>query len=102
MQQCSIEGGVFGSRKNAILNEQRKHRGLNYFYHRLFISSNALKETYPVLKKHPILLPVYQIRRWPVALFTKRAEIRNEIREVRATEEKEIKSYDELMKKVGL
>ena len=101
LQHYCIEGGVFGTSKNALLSKKRKHKGFSYIIHRLFISSNALKETYPFLKRHPILLPFYQIRRWPDALITKRKRIKKEIREFSSIETNEIDSFDRLMKRVG-
>ena len=37
---------------------------LRYLWYRVFPPYRSLKITYPVLKKHPYLIPVMYLRRW--------------------------------------
>ena len=102
IEKYSVEGGVFGSKKNLMLSKRRNHRGLSFYFSRLFVSNDALKEMYPNAKKYPILLPYYQLRRWPKAIFSKRKDVFREIKSARNTSENDIESFDQLLKSVGM
>ncbi len=62
-----LKGGVYGSRENRINLDQNKQGGkIKYFLSRIFIPYDTLKYKYPVLQKHPVLLPLM----WIVRLFS--------------------------------
>ena len=48
-----------------MLAQQGRHGGkLRYAFSRIFLSRTSLARIYPVLNKHPWLLPFMQVRRW--------------------------------------
>ena len=60
-----LNAGMYGDIKNlAIINQSKKGSKGRYILSRIFVSYSALKLRYPVLEKHPILFPFYQVRRW--------------------------------------
>ncbi len=65
MQAFVLQGGMYGSRGNFILLQRRQpgdHR--RYVLSRLFLPYETMKYEYPVLQKHPWLLPLMHVRRW--------------------------------------
>ncbi len=65
LEDYILNGGVFGSRFNQ--GSSGEHKGGNlfkYIFSRIFFSREKLERIYPNLKKHSILLPYYQIKRW--------------------------------------
>ena len=102
LERFSFEGGALGSAKNASLSVRRNNRGIKYFLARLFVDRKKLEILYPNLKKHPVLLPYYQVKRWILALVYKSGKIKNELTIYNETGEKDINAMDELYKSVGL
>ena len=102
LEQYSIGGGVFGSRKNITLAIQRRHRGGRYYLSRLFMDRRRLEVRYPRLKQHPGLLPFYQGKRWVDAVLHRQASVKNEIAILKHTKQQEIQSLNELFDSVGL
>ena len=102
LEEYSFEGGVFGSRKNAAMAIMRKDKGVQYYFKRMLIKREALEVLYPKLKEYPGLLPYYQVRRWFDAIIHKRDRVKEEIRIVRHSNEKEIESLQDLFDCVGL
>ena len=102
MERFSLKGDVFGSPKNEYFSQRRANPGMAYPLRRIFISSDDLKALYPAMEKRPFLFPYYQVRRWADVLKKKRSKVGGEIRRFRKTSRKELASYDELMKSVGL
>lgn len=98
-----INCGVFGNNQTVLASRQREHRGLNYYYYRVFLSRSILEKVYPELKDRPYLIPIYQIKRW-FRLFNprKRKLIRNEIANVRLMNAETINSFDKLLQELGL
>lgn len=103
LENYALNGGVFGSKKTALASKQRKHRGISYFFNRVFISRDLLAIDYPKLKEKPCLLPIYQIIRWLKILNRqKRKQVRGEIRRLSSMNQQEIDSFDMLLKSLGL
>ena len=69
-QRYLLEGGVYGSAPNAMAVRSREGKdGLRYLLGRLFPSYTELSHIYPVLRRHPWLMPLMTVRRWGSALF---------------------------------
>ena len=69
MQSFILCGGIYGSVDNrVVLQQSKKHSRLRYIFSRLFISYAKLRRYYPILNKHPWLMPVMQVRRWFMVL----------------------------------
>ena len=72
MELYVLEGGVYGNIENKVAVETVKKGGnVRFFFSKVFLPYFALAHTYPILKKHPILTPFYQVRRWFGILFRK-------------------------------
>ncbi len=98
-----FSGGVFGSAHLKILSKKRKKKGVKYALSRLFIKNSRIQGMYPVCKKYPILIPVYQMKRWLYLLKPqKQHEVRAELKHARSISQADIDRYDSLMKRMGL
>lgn len=65
MQEFILRGGSYGTSENRVALQQKKKGGrFGYLLSRVFIPFERLKRWYPVLIKHPWLMPIMQIRRW--------------------------------------
>jgi len=65
LQAYILQGGVYGVLDNRVAAQQKKQGGkIRYVMSRIFLSYDALKYIYPVLKKHRWLMPIMQICRW--------------------------------------
>lgn len=95
-------GGVYGTTKQSATAEQVKKGGrLKYFWSRLFMPYETLAVLYPVIKKHKILTPVCQVRRWFGALF-KSKRIAKEIKNVTASNREDLEKTKKLLSDLGL
>ncbi len=70
-----FDGGVYGSYENSIAVFKTKNKSsFAYFLKRLFMPYSAMKELYPILKKVPLLLPVFWVVRWVRAIIGGRSK----------------------------
>lgn len=70
MGEYILIGGAYGSGSNMLAVQQQKRGGhFKYTLSRIFLPYNALKQQYPCLEKHKLLLPFMQLRRWGRLLF---------------------------------
>ena len=81
LQDFLLNGGVYGTTDNRVALQQKKRGGrIGFFFSRIFIPYQKLRRYYPVLEKHPWLMPIMQIRRWfllfrPDVAWTARREL---------------------------
>jgi len=69
LQSFVLHGGVYGSTGNRVVIQQANKGGrLGYFLSRVFLPLKRLQRYYPILKKHPWLMPAMQVRRWLMLL----------------------------------
>ena len=65
MQKYILVGGAYGTSSNKIIAQKNQKGGkLSYLWGRIFMPRYQLERAFPVLKKHPILLPICHVRRW--------------------------------------
>ena len=65
-----LEGGVYGTETNRVAIQQQKRGGrLRYALSRIFVTFDDLKVHFPILGKHPWLMPFLQVARWFKILF---------------------------------
>ncbi|MBQ8752206.1 MAG: nucleotidyltransferase family protein [Clostridia bacterium] len=77
-----LGGGVYGSRENRTAVEQSRQGGKGrYVLGRLFPAISALQYDFPVLKKHPWVLPGCWLWRWGRLLFGGR--LRRSVKEMK-------------------
>lgn len=75
LQYYIISGGVYGNDENRIAVQQQKKGGkLAYAFSKIFLSYDELKFYYPVLMRHPWLMPLMQIIRWFGIVFAGRTK----------------------------
>lgn len=80
-----LNGGVYGTLDNKISVGASREKGrLGYILKRLFVPYRKLCLLYPSLKKCPILLPFYQIRRWFRLLKRNGVKVSGAMRELKA------------------
>ncbi len=60
----ALAGGLYGTIKNRVLVKTEKGGKFRYILSRIFIPYKELTIMYPRLKKCPILLPFYEVKRW--------------------------------------
>lgn len=68
----------------------------------IFLPYGRMCKKYPVLKKVPILLPVFWVVRWVDAILFKRKRIRKFSNEVAVLKQENIDTYHDGLKEVGL
>lgn len=72
MEQFVFTGGAYGTTVNGVTVKKVLRGGRwRHILSRLFVPYAQLKRYYPVLQKHPYLLPVYEVVRWVQALDRK-------------------------------
>lgn len=65
MQNFIFDGGLYGTSNNRVAIQQKRKGGrFGYMLSRIFVPYSKLKRYYPVLEKHPWLMPFMQVRRW--------------------------------------
>lgn len=74
---------------------------LHWFFHAIFPSYTTMCFRYPIVKKCPVLLPVFWVVCWFDALFRDRDKLRRGMIVIK-TDSSDISEYDEHMMTVGL
>lgn len=69
MEEFILRGSMYGGDENRIAVQQQTRGRLRYLLERIFLPFDILKFRYPVLQKHPWLMPVMQVHRWCKLLF---------------------------------
>ncbi len=95
-------GGVYGTRAQGAVAKQVKRGGkLKYFWSRIFMPYSSLAIIYPVIKKHRILTPFFQVRRWFSVIF-KRKRIAAEIKNAASVTEEQKEQMKKLLDELGI
>lgn len=104
LQDFILHGGVYGSTDNRVaLQQTKKGGGFGYILSRVFIPFAKLKRYYPILDKHPWLMPFMQIRRWFMLLRPDVAKMaKREIAVNRNLDKARAKEMDNLLANIGL
>ncbi len=76
-----IRGGVYGTKVGGMAFKKQKNGNiLLYSFKRIFLPYNLMKIVFPILRKTPILLPIFWVVRiFQAAFGTKRREASSEI-----------------------
>ena len=104
MQEYLLSGGIYGTMENRISVAQKEKGGrLRHLFGRIFLPYEDLVTQYPVLKKHKILTPICQIRRWRRILFDGRAKrSMRELRTISTVSGEQCDRASALMNQLGL
>ena len=99
-----LDSGIFGTLENVYINRRRRYGGtVRYFLSRVFIPYQSLKDKYPIVKRWPILTPVYEVYRLFQLLFgRKRFYLETYFKATKTDGAAKAKAITELMDMVGL
>ena len=100
-----INSGTYGSNANRImLTKINFGDKTSYFLPRLFMPYRLMKLKYPILEKHPILLPYFWVLRIGTSVFSKTARVRakKEIRSASKIDTSAIDQTQRLMEQLDL
>ena len=96
--------GIYGNFENQVA-ASLAHNGTKFknLMERIFMPYNTLQVIYPVIKKYPVLTPLYEVKRWFRIIFKDKAKNQLIIMKHNSniTEEKQIK-VAKLMENLGL
>lgn len=82
LEKFVMMGGAYGRTDSSVAVKKKQRGGrLGYFLSRIFAPMSLLVKYYPVLEKHPYLMPVYQVKRWIDAMARDRKKYMRELRE---------------------
>ena len=101
IERYILVGGAYG---NVHLGrEVKKTRGgrLKFFLSRVFLPYGPMSRKYKVLKKHPYLLPVFEVWRWIEAVFKDRKHFSAELKEG-LSKPKNMDELDRTLARLGL
>ena len=104
--QYILGSGVFGKEEQRVadrmLKEERKKSKASYIFSRLFPSYKIMSFYYPVLKKIPVLLPVFWAWRMIYALLFRRRKLGKEISTVSETDRSALQERAAFYQRCGL
>ncbi len=64
-QDFIFNAGMYGGTENRVsIDKVKKGNKLGVLFSRIFLPYDRLKFQYPILQKHKILVPLYQVKRW--------------------------------------
>lgn len=83
LESFVLNSGVLGSKSNLIRVKRARKSGNSgeYLLLRIFMPYDQMCQSYPVLNKYPVLLPVFWIRRW-IERLSGRKKIVGAVREL--------------------
>ncbi len=104
LQDYIISGGVYGTAQNRVaLQQQRKGGRVGYLLSRIFVPFARLKRYYPILERHPWLMPVMQVRRWFMLLRPSVAKMaKTELAANRAIDRSQNEHMTDFLLEIGL
>ena len=104
MQEFILTGGVYGTAANRVVLQQKKKGGrFRYFLSRVFVPYDKLKRYYPILEKHPYLLPFMQVRRWLMLLRPDvRGMAKRELQTNYSIDKEKAEEMNTFLQKIGL
>lgn len=74
-----LTSGAYGTDQNKFAHNHKGKNDSQYVLMRLFPPVIEMKNSFPVLRKYPLFLPVFYVIRLAKAPFTKRQKIKNEV-----------------------
>lgn len=82
LEKYVLSGGAYGRTDNSVSVKREQAGGrFKYLLSRIFAPYSLLKRYYPVLEKHPYLLPFFEVKRWIDAMLRDGKKYRMELRE---------------------
>ena len=102
MEKYILDGGTFGNLKNRVtVGKAKSGNGISYVFARLFSPYGVMKNKHPSLRKCPLLLPFFYVKRWLTPLFDGR--LKKTAKELNLSARQETNTeYSEMIKKLGI
>ncbi len=99
-----LGSGAFGLNKQLTLSNKNVKNGNknSFIFSRLFPSKNKMVSAYPLLKKIPILLPVFWIVRIFNAVLFKKDKLKSDLKSVENIDKNNVELLKEIFEKSGL
>jgi len=104
MEQYILSGSLYGTKEGGAAAVQARSGGkFKYVLGRVFQPYNVLKEKYPIIKKHPSLTPVYEVKRWfDIFLHGKMKKSMGELKTATTVSKEKSKELSDFLAKIGL
>lgn len=103
LEEYCLAGGVYGSSRNVALAESRNRGKIRYLSGRVFVSRSYLEGLFPGLKTKPLLMPIYQVRRWfRLSNKVSRKRVKNEFVTAMQSSSEDKDYLDSILKGLGL
>ena len=104
MEQYILSGSLYGTKEGGAAAVQARSGGkFKYVLGRVFQPYNVLKEKYPIIKKHPSLTPVYEVKRWfDILLHGKMKKSIGELKTASTVSKEKSKELSDFLAKIGL
>lgn len=104
LEQFVLSGGVYGTHENnAKVSASKGKSKISTFISIVFLPKKRLEVIYPNLKKHPILFPFYQVKRWFRVFYRKKVKKVKRAIDARASVTNEqIDQTTQLLQQLGL
>lgn len=99
-----LDGGSYGTEKQSTeIRSTKSESKLSYYMKRVFLPYSAIKHSYPILKKAPVLLPVFWVVRWFKLLDPEvNKRTKREMEYVKGTDDETEARINSLFSKLGL
>ena len=99
--------GAYGNSDNFVMNneamrEAKKPGSVGYIIKRAFPPKSSMEKRYPMLKKHPILLPICWAKRLWYSATKRRAEVKGEIASAKHVDYNKLHSIHKMYQEWGL
>lgn len=105
LERFVLSGGTFGSKSNMVkLHRTKSRTALGFSFRRIFPEYKQMSIHSLMLRKYPVLLPIFWVRRW-VQLIMHPERIRGAMRELELNKTLDVdavSSTERLFKKLGL
>lgn len=97
-----FSNGLWGTVETRDLAIASRTTQVKYKIRQVFPKPGAMKYRYPVLKKHPYLLPVMWVVRWGDLLFFRRDHLKKKMASLENTNKDNVSAYQRELNYVGL
>lgn len=104
MEKFILDSGIYGSVKKDVEIRRSKNGGkVGYFFSRVWVPNKTIYLLFPKSRKHKILIPFYQIKRWFMILFGGNVKARyKRLKIANSTSDSEAKNIKKNFKELGI